>query len=63
MDQIVPMADDTALMFGLTWIQDERKQQVGRKRSNHDVLSMRMNRLLNGVFLPRGTHSEPNIES
>ena len=21
------MADDTALMFGLTWIQDERKQQ------------------------------------
>ena len=33
------------------------------KRSNHDVLSMRMNRLLNGVFLPRGTHSEPNIES
>ena len=34
-----------------------------RKRSNHDVLSMRMNRLLNGVFLPRGTHSEPNIES
>ena len=34
-----------------------------RKRSNHDVLSMRINRLLNGVFLPRGTHSEPNIES
>ena len=33
------------------------------KRSNHDVLSMRINRLLNGVFLPRGTHSEPNIES
>ena len=23
------MADDTALIFGLTWIQDERKQQVG----------------------------------
>ena len=23
------MADDTALMFGLTWIQGERKQQVG----------------------------------
>ena len=26
-------------------------------------ISMRINRLLNGVFLPRGTHSEPNIES
>ena len=37
--------------------------RADRKRSNHDVLSMRMNRLLNGVFLPRGTHSEPNIES
>ena len=37
--------------------------KTGRKRSNHDVLSMRINRLLNGVFLPRGTHSEPNIES
>ena len=29
MEQIVPIADDTALMFRLTWIQDERKQQVG----------------------------------
>ena len=29
MEQTVPMADDTALIFGLTWIQDERKQQVG----------------------------------
>ena len=38
-------------------------QPAQRKRSNHDVLSMRINRLLNGVFLPRGTHSEPNIES
>ena len=37
--------------------------QAKSKRSNHDVLSMRINRLLNGVFLPRGTHSEPNIES
>ena len=23
------MTDDTAFMFGLTWIQDERKQQAG----------------------------------
>ena len=29
MEQIAPIADDTALMFRLTWIQDERKQQVG----------------------------------
>jgi len=28
MEQIAPMADDTALMFRLTWIQDERKQQL-----------------------------------
>ena len=55
------LAEEGRILPG--YVQREFEDYLKCKRSNHDVLSMRMNRLLNGVFLPRGTHSEPNIES